>query len=597
MPASVAVAGLFAVLGCTPSKPTGSSKPSETVEAANIGSPLFAYAEYRPAKTAGTAPEPITVPMGNVVIRNKLDLASRVDGTILWMGVETDEATAAKLNPADVFRHPRDKKIYRRLLPGDYVKRDQVVALLDDEQAFLEFKGAATKAKTAKDSAKAYEETVVQLKLIVTQTRDGVQRNIVPQQELYNSMATLARYQADLVDHQGSAEVADADAKKAQYIWEKHTLRPPVEGEIQQVLKHEGEGVKAAEPVLVIHEFGKLRVIGNLPKEYVNTVARGDDVTIVVPRDVPYGPTFGQHTTNKPIVAVAVGVVGGKPVIVSAGEDGWVYAWDRDLKVLGSWRQPGGVRSIAVTRPEAASSLALVGGVNGTATIYDLSNPAGKGREFEGRHDGGVAAAAFSPDGRYCVTADERAIYMYDVASGKRKYTFPTREHHSPVTSLSFTPQGRVVSAGREPSIPRAGWSGQDGAKVEHRIDSRSGDVTMPGVTDDGSRLLLDADKTQLDIINLQDLRKERPLVTGGEAGPFYHVRHLVAGDGQEGGQPANRHDRRNRGRRATVAGPDRSIPRRGSRAARDQGHGRCHVRVVQPASGEGLRRGRHQEG
>jgi hypothetical protein len=511
---------MFAVLGCTQNKSTSPSKTVDDTGSSNIGGPLFVTADYRPAKIASTAAEPITVPMANVVILRKLDLASRVDGTVLWMGVETDEATAAKLNPADVFHHPRDKKVYRRLLPGDIVKRDQVVAMLDDEQAYLEYKGAATKAKAAKDSAKAYEETVVQLKLIVTQTRDGVQRNIVPQQELYNSMATLARYQADLVEHQGSAEVSDADAKKALYILEKHTLRVPVEGEIQQVLKHEGEGVKAAEPVLVLHEFGKLRVMGNLPKEYVNTVAKGDEVTIEVPRDVPYGPTFLQHTTNKPIVAVAVGVVSGKPVIVSAGEDGWVYAWDRDLKVLGSWRHPNGVRSIAVTRPDAGAALALVGGVNGMATVYELGNPSAKGRELEGRHDGGVAAAAFSPDGRYCVTADERAIYMYEVANGKRKYTFPTREHHSPVTSLSFTPQGRVVSAGREPSI-RVWQVGLEGAKVEHRIDSRSGDVTMPGVTDDGSRLLLDADKSQLDVINLQDLRKERPLVTGGESGRF----------------------------------------------------------------------------
>ena len=56
---------------------------------------------------------------------------------------------------------------------------------------------------------------------------------------------------------------------------------------------------------------------------------------------------------------------------------------------------------------------------------------------------------------------------------------------------------------------------------MEHRIDSRSGDVAMPGVTDDGSRLLLDADKGHLDIIHLQELRKERPLATGGEGVRF----------------------------------------------------------------------------
>jgi len=526
LPAALVAVACLAVAACNDKKTNSNGKPAETTDTVNPGAALFKYAAYTPAQVGNRSPaEPITVPMANVVILRKLDLASRVDGTILWIGLPVDKATADRMKAdpmrkGDVFQHPRNKDLwYRRLLPGDIVQPDQTVVLLEDEQAYLEYQGANTKAEAAKASATAYEETVKELRQIVEQTRSGVEKGIVPLQELYNSRATLQRYIAELVDHRGSADVAVADRDKAKYVWDKHSLKPPVEGEVQQVLKHEGEGVKATEPVLVVHEFGKLRAIGNLPKEYVTAVDKGDAVTLEVPRDYAYGPTFEQHTTNKPISAVAVGVANGKPVIVSAAEDGWVYAWNRDLEPLGWWRQPNGVRSLAVTRPEAGAALAMVGGVNGTATIYDLADPKAKGREFEGRHDGGVAAAAFSPDGKYCVTADERAIYMYETASGKRKYTFP-REHHSPVTSLSFTPQGRVVSAGREPWI-RVWIVGQDGAKVEHRIDSRSGDVTAPGVSDDGNRLLLDADKSHLDILHLQDLRKERPLVTGGEAVRF----------------------------------------------------------------------------
>jgi WD40 repeat protein len=521
--ALVAVACL-SFAACKPDKPTGGNKPANenggSEGSANVGGPLFQYAEFRPAHTEGRAPDPVTVPMANVVILRKTDLASRVDGTVLFIGVETTGEEAARLNPADVFRNPRDKKVYRRLQPGNLVTRDKVVALLDDEQAFLEFTGASTKAASAKASAEAYKLTVAKLREIVRQTQDGVNRNIVPMQELLNSQATEARYTSELVDHQGSADVAGSDAEKAKYVWEKHFLKPAVEGEVQQILKHEGEGVKAAEPLLTVYDFTKLRAVGLLPKEYVSTVGIGDPVTIELTVDVPPGAVFDQHTTNRPIAAVAVGAVGGKPVIVSAGEDGWVYVWDRDQKVLGSTKVVNGVRSLAVTRPEAGAALALVGGVNGTATVIDLTSPSAKGRDLEGKHDGGVAAAAFSPDGRYCVTADERAIYMYDVGNGKRKYTFPTREHHSPITSLSFTPQGLVVSAGREPSV-RVWKVGQDGASVAHRIDARSGDVGTLGVTDDGSRLLLDADKTRLDVLHLQDLRKERPLITAGEGGRF----------------------------------------------------------------------------
>jgi WD40 repeat protein len=491
------------------SNPSNGKSPGESTEP---GAALFERAEYRKPHSAERAADPITVPMASVVILNKADVPSRVDGTVLWLGVEVDNATAAKLPAKDKFTY-RDNKVYRRLLPGDWVKRDQVVALLDDEHAFIEWEGSNIKAVAAKDSAKSYGETVIELKRIVQKTHEGVLKGIVPEQEEINSRATLARYQSEETDHKGSAQVAASDEKKSKYVLDKHILRSPIEGQVQQILKQQGEGVKGQEPVLVVHDFGRLRAIGPLPKEYATVVSPGDDVTIEVPRDVPYGDTFTQHTTNKAIIAVAVAVVDGKPVIVSAAEDGWVYAWDRDLKVLASLRQPVGVRSLAVTRP-GAPSLLLIGGIDGTARLYDLANPTGKAREFDGRHDGGVAAAAFSPDGSYCVTADDRGIYMYEVATGKRMYAFPAREHNSPITALHFTPQGRVISAGKEPSI-RVWVVGKDGARVEHRIDSRSGEVPMPGVTDDGSRLLLDADKSHLDVIHLEELRKERPLVTG----------------------------------------------------------------------------------
>jgi WD40 repeat protein len=517
--ASFAVAAI-AFTGCTDKKTTNGNGNGEQ-PSADIGSALFQPAEYRPVATGDFGADPITVPLANVVILRKLDLPSDVDGIIRWVGVEIDDAGAAKLGKADVFRHPRDNRLFRRLIPGDVIERNQLVVLLDDDMAFFEHKAAATKADAAVKSANSYQETVKKLEEIVAQTKDGVDRGIVPKQELLNSQATLARYRSEYVDHLGSADVALAEAQRVKIQLDKHSVRTPVDGEVQQIIKHQGDGVKRSEPVLVIHDFGKLRAIGNLPREYLETVSRGDDVTIEVPRDVPHGTTFNQHTTNKPIVAVAVGVVNGKPVIVSAGEDGWVYAWSEDLKVLGSVRLSGGVRSLAVTRPGAATGYALVGGADGIARIYTLSNIAqDRVRELDGRHEGGVTAAAFSPDGKHCVTADERGIYMYNVADGKRMYSFPAREHHSPVTSLNFTPQGRVVSAGREPSV-RVWEVGNTGARIKHRIDSRSGDVAMPGVSDDGSRLLLDADKTHLDVFHLQDLRKERPLVTAGESGRF----------------------------------------------------------------------------
>ena len=238
-----AIAAL-ALVGCD-SKPSGTTGKDTDPKEVKLGTLIITKPDYPQAATPDATPNPITVPLANVIVIRKLDLSPEVDGAIKWIGVETDETTASKLEKKDVYTS-RDNIKYRRLEPGDIVKRGQIIAFLDDEQAYLQHKAAAAKAVAAKDAAKAYETTVSKLKEIVAQTEDGVRRNIIPKQELLNSQATLARYQADLVEKEGSASVAAEEAATAKNALDKRTLRAAIDGEVQQVLKHEGEGVKGA---------------------------------------------------------------------------------------------------------------------------------------------------------------------------------------------------------------------------------------------------------------------------------------------------------------------------------------------------------------
>ncbi|HKB04720.1 MAG TPA: HlyD family efflux transporter periplasmic adaptor subunit, partial [Gemmataceae bacterium] len=519
---STAVAACLAFTGCD--KKTVSGKPEDpNLTDKPVGTLLYT-GTYPQAKIGDRPADPVIVPLATVVVRDKSEVTATVDGRIAFVGSPVAGAEARRLNVNEVWYTPRDEKNvdkqwYRRLIPGRWVKAGDPIAFLDDDQAWIEYQGALIKAEGAKTAAVQYEETTKKLKQIVEKTAEGVRRGIVPEQELLNAEATYARYLAELSERQAAAKTAEYEAMVRKALLDKHTVKAPITGEVQQVLKHKGDGVKAQEPILVLHTFDNLRVVGSLPKEYASIVRPGDPLDIEVPRHLPHGTTFDLHTTNRAITAVAVTAVGGQPVVVSASEDGGVYAWDRDLKKVTEWRQLSAVRALAVTRQGVDPAKMLVGLENGTARIYDLTRAEEKPLELEGRHDGGVTAAAFAPDGKYCVTADERGIYLYTTGDGKRKYAFP-KEHNSAITALYFTPQGRVLSVGREPWV-RVWQVGDQNAQVEHRLDARSGDVTSPGVTDDGARLLLDADKTQLDVIHLQDARKERPLVTAGEAARF----------------------------------------------------------------------------
>src|SRR5262249_39524853 len=181
---AAAAVAFLAVAACDGKKTTPNGpKPSDSVEP---GVALFVYADYSKAQTGDRSADPIMVRWASVVILKKADVPSGVDGTIWWVGTEFDAATSPALKPTDKFTHPRDKKVYRRIMPGDFVKKDQVIGLLDDEQAFVEHRGALAKQKAAQEEAKAYEETVKNLGKIVEQEAMGLRTGAVPLQEYYS---------------------------------------------------------------------------------------------------------------------------------------------------------------------------------------------------------------------------------------------------------------------------------------------------------------------------------------------------------------------------------------------------------------------------
>ena len=47
-------------------------------------------------------------------------------------------------------------------------------------------------------------------------------------------------------------------------------------------------------------------------------------------------------------------------------------------------------------------------------------------------------------NGKTCVTADQREIILWDVASGKLRYRFAA-QHKAPITYVQYTPQSRLV--------------------------------------------------------------------------------------------------------------------------------------------------------
>lgn len=381
-------------------------------------------------------------------------------------------------------------------------------------------------AKTAIDVYNAAAKYAAEVKKILATELKALGSGATALESYYNISSQYERAMAEAADKKAAIEKADSDVLRAQAKLNSCYVNSRFRGKIVEIYKHSGEGVRASEAVLQIVGDPRLGVEGSSDIYQARTIAENSDV--IMEPVVPVGPSGLQPTSliaRKPITSVAVGDTGVQQWIIAASLDGQVRLWDRKNKGeshnrIVTWKHPAPVRVVAVTRPKEAPPLALTGCEDGKARIYDLTKPNDPPKELDGNHEGGVNAAAFSPNGQNCVTSDDRGnIFLWNVATGKKIYDFP-RRHTSSVASLSFTPQCKVYSVGHE-NIAYLWYVGDKGAAVEKTLEFRNDRLNQLDVTSEGSHLLLGHDKAELHIVNVQSGETVYVVRRMGEAARF----------------------------------------------------------------------------
>jgi WD40 repeat protein len=294
---------------------------------------------------------------------------------------------------------------------------------------------------------------------------------------------------------------------------------------VHRFYRKPGESVKELEPVAEVRNNDKPRVEGMLEVQDLPPLAlakfAGKTLKVVIEPALQFGSNVELPGHLQAVRAVAVSKDPRRPLIVSGGEDKTARVWDRLSKQQqANLEHPMPVRAVACTPPTAETNLCLTGADDGIARLWDLDNlAAGKPlREMKSRHLGKIVCAAFAPDGKTCVTADETEIYLWDVGSGDLKYRFP-KQHRGPITYVQYTPQAKLVSEARDRSM--CVWKlGEKGAAPETVVEHRSGGVPVLGVSPDGQRVLFDQER-ELDVLTLPDKRNEGTMAAPSEASQF----------------------------------------------------------------------------
>jgi WD40 repeat protein len=488
--------------------------------------------------------EPVIIPNGTLVIDLRQEVPSEKEGKIIFIGTDVmpDEVVPAEKQlpktqfgvlaipmgdnetplPTDKvfqvgnvrYRQVRDTdplepnkvqlfketRTVRKLQVGDKVKRGQLLALVNPEQAFDKVASQVAKVEEAdadRLTSRAFKKEF-EAKLLGMQNANRNTPNAVPQDTLRETQLQITRYAQEEKQKEKKILVAQRELSASMTEMKQHEIRASIDGTIKLIYKNtQGDAVKPLEAIMQIQNPDRLRVEGLLDVQEAFKLQEGAPVIVEPSRPEAPRLIISGHLAAVTCVAVSTGK---RPVIVSGSDDETLRGWD---SVTGEklWLLEGlksAVRAVACTPVGSKHNLVLFGCADGTGRLLDLDKINGneKPRDLAERHQAPINGVAFSPDGSRCATcSDDRTICLWKTETGELLHRLPA-VHRNAVTSVQFAADKRLVSAGRDNRL--VVWdveSGKPPVRVGPYFEGRGGEVAQIGVSPDGKIVLFDQGK------------------------------------------------------------------------------------------------------
>lgn len=520
-------AGLFFAIGyqlelfdTSGNQPKDIVAPQETPVApvSTLGADLYEAKNF-PVVVLPTrrAAEPIEI-YGLMNPIEQEEVPSQVPGIVLFIGEQIDDSVIATAGSAAFLAEPfysvevkagqeTFTKYYRRLYEGQTIRRGQMLAMIAPAKALGEVMSRAAKIKAAiaeKDGAIAAEkegyiryERAYKLHFI---------DKAMSAEDFGAAVLTWKKLQSERIAKVEGVKVAEVEKNQADIELQLHeinALMPYKYSTIKSIVRKQGYAVKPGDPVLIVQNLERLQAEALIEEQYFARIRDKDPlkqgITATIEPTILEAPAheFPGHALDVTSIAVAKDMH-----IVSGSEDRSICVWKIGTKApIHKLEHDEAVKVLACTPVAAETNHCVAGCTNGSIYLWDfaakdLSEPIKKLDNAHG-NDTSITALAYSPDGKqFASGASDGSIRLWN-ADGTLLYAFipangVKQAHEDAVTSLHFTPQCKLVSAGRDKTL-RVWKLLEKGAALEGKvIKDREGNVPRLGVSGDGKWMLFD---------------------------------------------------------------------------------------------------------
>lgn len=489
----------------------------EVVDASKLGGDLYA-GKFAPVELPRrrTGPDPIVL-YGVMNAFEVEEVPSQVQGKVLFIGEQADESAVLVAGSAAFLAEPyyfadidagRQKfvKFYRRLYEGQTVTQGQMLGMINPPEAFgtvLEKMAKIAAAIADRDAADAGEK---EGKERYDRARYAFEKNAMSKEDLGGALLTWIKLKNERISAVEKVKLAEIEKDQADVKLGMHELRavlPYKTYMIKSIQRPTGTFVKQMDPVVMtVQNVERLLAEASIEEQYYARFKDQKRVTATIEPTVLEAPIHQLDGANGEVNCITVAR---DMRIVAGSEDRSVYVWNpHETHVQRKFDQDEAVKSLACTPVAARENLCVVGCADGNIWLYDLDGakdePIKKFDKPHGEH--AITALAFSPDGKYFASgAADGSIRLWDTEARDLKYAFVPKNgvahcHDDDVTSLHFTPQSRLISAGRD-RVLRVWILKELGATPDGKaLRDRDGNVRDLGVSTDGQWMLFDHGRT-----------------------------------------------------------------------------------------------------